>query len=76
MRLDMPVLENLVKMTKASGTEVFYTVVLPDGTSKTVDVNMAWGEILNSFRALEHFLDEPYRKAQNYNPGGKAIGEL
>lgn len=70
MRLEMPVLENLVAMSNAAGTEVFYTVVLPDGTKKTIDVNMAWAEILSSFRALEHFLDEPYRKAPN--PTGQA----
>ena len=70
MRLELPVLENLVALSRAAGNEVFYTVKLPDGSSRTVDVNLAWVEILKGFRALEHFLDADYAKAPN--PTGMA----
>ena len=57
MTLDMPVLQNLVDMCQRSGAETFFTVQFPDGTTKTIDVNLVWAEIHRNFRAIEHFFE-------------------
>jgi hypothetical protein len=72
MRLELPVLENFLQMTSAAGNEVLYTVLLPSGEKKTIDMNLLFREVHDALRALEHFLDLPYKAA---NPTGQeAIG--
>jgi len=72
MRLELPVMENFLSMTAAAGNEVLYTVILPSGEKKTIDMNLLFKEVHGALRAMEHYLDLPTREA---NPTGmEALG--
>mgnify|MGYP001568648461 CR=1 FL=1 len=57
MTLDLPCLENFKSMVQHQGASVWFTVRQPDGTEKTIDINLVFLEVLQAIRALEHFTD-------------------
>ena len=77
MKLDFQVLENFLEMNRLSGNEVLYTAQLPDGTKRTVDMNMLFAEVYLALKALEHWTDSDLgspRSARNNPTGQEAIG--
>lgn len=57
MKLETPLLDKFIGITRASGTETLFTVRLPSGESAQVDMNQLFHEIHNALHSLHHFID-------------------
>ena len=57
MKLETPRLDEFVQITRLPGTEVNFTVKLPDNSIKTINVNDLFADIHAALHSLHHFMD-------------------
>jgi hypothetical protein len=57
MKLETPLLDKFIAITRASGTETLFTVRLPSGESAQIDINAVFREIHEALHSLHHFID-------------------
>jgi hypothetical protein len=89
VKLETPHLDEFVQVARLPGTEINFTVQMPDGSHKTLNINALFVDIHAALHSLHHFMDPDGAHHTGYpvvvkvvkpednptNPGGATLGQ-